>query len=125
MKTTPKNQTTGGSPSGSAPCSAFSPGPWHQGTRGPNGCPIIGDAKHTMVCMLAHTDKQPEQRERAEANAQLIAAAPELLEALKGIVEEYDRDLSDRTIEEDCAAIEARYRRAREVIAKATGKETE
>lgn len=35
-----------------------------------------------MVCMLAHTDKQPEQRERAEANARLIAAAPEMLESL-------------------------------------------
>jgi hypothetical protein len=36
-----------------------------------------------MVAMLAHTVKQADQRETALANARLIAAAPELLEALK------------------------------------------
>lgn len=62
-------------------------------------------------------------RRYPKSMAMLFAHSQELLEALKGIVEEYDRDLSDRTIEEDCSAIEARYQRAREVIAKATGKE--
>lgn len=61
----------------------LSPGPWHQATRGPNGCPIIGDSKHIMVCMLAHTDSLDDQKERAEANAKLIAAAYEMAEALK------------------------------------------
>jgi hypothetical protein len=36
-----------------------------------------------MIAMLAHTVKQADQRETALANARLIAAAPELLEALK------------------------------------------
>jgi hypothetical protein len=35
-----------------------------------------------MVAMLAHTVNQDDQRETALANARLIAAAPDLLEAL-------------------------------------------
>ena len=58
-------------------------GPWKQGTRGPNGCPIIGNGRGLMIAMLAHSDKVPDQVEQAEANALLIAAAPEMLEALQ------------------------------------------
>jgi hypothetical protein len=39
-----------------------------------------------MVAMLAHTIKQADQRETALANAQLISAAPELLEALRALM---------------------------------------
>lgn len=70
--------------------SKHTPGPWKQGTRGPNGCPIIGTEKGLMVCMLAHSANESGQKEQAEANAHLIAAAPELLEALEelsGIVQ--------------------------------------
>lgn len=48
---------------------------------GPNGCPIVG-SKTTMVAMLAHSVNEYDQAEQAKANAHLIAAAPELLEAL-------------------------------------------
>lgn len=59
------------------------PGPWAFYTEPqPNGCPIVG-ARGLMVCMLAHTVNQPEQRGEALANAALIAAAPDLLEALR------------------------------------------
>lgn len=60
-------------------------GPWLFYTEPqPNGCPIVG-ARGLMVCMLAHTVNQPEQRDEALANAALIAAAPELLECLRAV----------------------------------------
>ncbi len=63
--------------------SKHTPGPWKYSTEPqPNGCPIIG-AQGLMIAMLAHTVKQADQRETALANARLIAAAPELLEALR------------------------------------------
>lgn len=60
------------------------PGPWRFYTEPqPNGCPIVGNDKGLMVAMLAHSINYPEQFGEAMANAQLIAAAPELLEALQ------------------------------------------
>lgn len=74
--------TIKGELSDASTCSALSAQPWKQATRGPNGCPIIGDRKGVMVCMLAHSANESRQKETAEANANLIAAAPELLSAL-------------------------------------------
>jgi len=59
--------------------------PWKQATRGPNGCPIIGNAKGVMVCMLAHSANHSDQREEAETNAMLIEAAPRMFKALRSI----------------------------------------
>jgi len=80
----------------SAPCSAsfgtmqdaylrIISAPWKQATRGPNGCPIIGNRNGIMVCMLAHSTNHSDQREEAEANARLIEAAPRMLKALQTI----------------------------------------
>jgi hypothetical protein len=67
------------------------PGPWDYGWRiQPNGCPTVGH-KGLMVCMVAHSAKVADQREIALANASLISAAPDLLEALAGLVEYVDR----------------------------------
>lgn len=55
-------------------------GPWQQGTKGPNGCPIIGNGKGVMICQVAHSVNHEDQRETAESHANLIAAAPDLLE---------------------------------------------
>ena len=61
----------------------FTPGPWRYSTEPqPNGCPIIG-AGPLMVAMLSHSVHQSEQREVALANARLISAAPDLLEAAR------------------------------------------
>ena len=54
------------------------PGPWRVGKPGPNLCPTVGAEKGLMVAMVSYGDKHP-----TEANAHLIAAAPDMLEALR------------------------------------------
>lgn len=62
--------------------SKHTPGPWDYSWEiQPNGCPTVGH-RGLMVCMVAHSAKDPDQKETALANANLIAAAPDLLEAL-------------------------------------------
>lgn len=56
------------------------PGPWRVGKGGPNMCPTVGTEKGLMVAMVAYGDSHPTQ-----ANARLIAAAPDLLEALENL----------------------------------------
>ena len=62
-----------------------------------------------LICMMPHG---PEQAQ-AEANARLIAAAPELLEALREIVKAHDINMGK-------SAVQLRIDLAREAIAKAT-----
>lgn len=65
---------------------SFTPGPWDFSWEiQPNGCPTVGH-KGLMVCMVAHSAKDPEQKQTALANASLITAAPELLHALEAMV---------------------------------------
>lgn len=85
------------------------PGPWTQATMGPNGCPIVGSGA-LMVAMIAHSTNEPEQAEEAKANARLIAAAPELLEALQEVFSDADKAKSLQWIN-----------KVAYVIAKATG----
>ena len=94
--------------------SAHTPGPWK----------AIGDFIHTsdnLPFVLAYT---PEQQDGVpvgdrDANAQLIAAAPEMLAALKRLVDllEVMRGLGDTPIKGWSKRVEA----ARAAIAKATG----
>ena len=98
-------------------------GPWAFYTEPqPNGCPIVG-ARGLMVCMLAHTVNQPEQRGEALANARLIAAAPELL-AIAQRVSEWERKYpahrvySDGKIRSIVAEMKAIVNDADAVIAK-------
>lgn len=63
------------------------PGPWKYHTEPqPNGCPTIGTANGLQVAMLSHSILHDDQRDVAYANAQLVSAAPDLLEALKAIL---------------------------------------
>lgn len=84
---------------------------WHQGTRGPNGMPVIGNERGMMIAhvTIGHDCDH-------EANAKLIAAAPELLNSLqnllRGLSESDDEGLLEHS--EEIAA-------ARSAIRLATG----
>lgn len=68
------------------------PGPWDFYTKPqPNGCPIVG-ARGLMVAMLAHSINYEDQKQEAIANARLISAAPELLEAAKMVLAWHDAE---------------------------------
>lgn len=89
------------------------PGPWRFYTEPqPNGCPIVGNGHGLMLAMLAHSVNYPDQRDEANANARLIAAAPELLEALARYVQQ---DIAHGMTENNL------HRTACFAIAKATG----
>lgn len=107
------------------------PGPWRVGTPGPNGCYTIGTERGLMTAMIAHSINMAGQKVEAEANACLIAAAPELLAALDAILngsplDEFNRDddgLLDRGTRRLPTArdVERWTAIARAAIAKATG----
>jgi hypothetical protein len=93
------------------------PGPWELKSEGWKGQFIYGTDEHAKgVRFIA---KVSLDFDGAEANARLIAAAPELLEALKGLDEAYCRagTLSKSERLEDRKRLMA----ARAAIAKATG----
>ena len=95
------------------------PGPWDYGWRiQPNGCPTVGH-KGLMVCMVAHSAKDPEQKETALANASLISAAPELLEALEMLL--YTRT-QERGLQNAKPGDSPLHDRCRAAIDKALGK---
>ena len=54
----------------------------------------MGDMPETLICKMAWMESL--QREEIEANAKLIAAAPELLEALKDCLQMMKQDLTYR-----------------------------
>lgn len=56
----------------------FTPGPWRIGTPPPNGEQTIGTTQGLMVAVATTGVSVP-----TKANARLIAAAPDLLDALK------------------------------------------
>ncbi|HFF2105780.1 TPA: hypothetical protein ACGBGH_004783 [Pseudomonas aeruginosa] len=60
-----------------------------------------------------------EQQEQQEANARLIAAAPELLEALQGMIEVYGGQYNDDCLPKASTELEL-IQQARAAIAKAT-----
>lgn len=96
------------------------PGPWkfeaagHRGSDGPTGFRVLPAAMRYVIAELF--DYGPE----GEANAALIAAAPELLEALQGIL---DQVAIEEETERFSIELEALHERGRFAIAKALGQE--
>lgn len=93
----------------------FTPGPWHCGTfRETGNAPgiDIGAANNSNIA-LAHHDSSDRESYETKANARLIAAAPDLLEALNDIV--------GGTLPDDTGRLKAIREVARAAIAKATG----
>jgi hypothetical protein len=94
--------------------SKHTPGPW-QWTKGDKySYPRVGDsADHTIADVWDDSSLAVVSREQGEANAQLIAAAPELLEALKLIYADMERGHSINPYEHKATVLAA--------IAKAEG----
>lgn len=88
------------------------PGPWRVGKGGPNMCPTVGTEKGLMVAMVAYGDGHPTQ-----ANARLIAAAPDLLEALEGMERALLQMMDDPSRADEMSVVI----KARAAIAKAKG----
>ena len=101
------------------------PGPWHSLHWGPNGDSIDiatptfrGTLCRVYVEVHESGSVGPTQVDECEANARLIAAAPELLAALDGISPMFDNDSPLLTV------YAAEIEQARAAIAKAEGKNT-
>ena len=87
-------------------------GPWNCNRSSASGYDIVcSENSPTDVCVISRRDKTTGE---IDANARLIAAAPELLEACKRMIEWDDR-------EHDHPQRQAAYRNARDAIAKAEG----
>lgn len=106
--------------------SEFTPAPWvarkidgqELAIDAPNGDPIIGHKKWAALAVVYGSDDHPgEGRIVAEANARLIAAAPDMLAALMEVIalaESAMRETGDFDITSELA-------NARAVVAKALG----
>lgn len=95
------------------------PGPWslapHQASMGEALC--IEDKDATIVCLFPESKEGSDLRKTDEANGALIAAAPDLLEALEALLGDFNA-LCIRTGTEGVGDHEIQARRA---IAKARG----
>jgi hypothetical protein len=97
----------------------FTPGPWicHSGAVWQDGPHVYpkGNADGIPIARMDREDRRTTPVER-DNNAKLIAAAPELLDALKVFLEAWDNNDVTTT-----AAMEAAERQTRMAIAKAEG----
>ena len=90
--------------------SRHTPGPWETRLDEPYWLRVFGSDGHAIAKVYLDDAPVEDYNTRQEANARLIAAAPELLQALKGVVYIANRE----TVEFDAA---------RAAIAKAEGRE--
>lgn len=81
------------------------PGPWEYGKLN-NYEYFDVEHKGTRICSLfTHMDGDTEEQEEAEANAQLIASAPDMLEALQKCVKAMENSNCDSLITDQAKAI--------------------
>jgi hypothetical protein len=102
---------------------SYTPGPWtveiEDGESRTISIPEIGRCLHDSEWA------EPEEWERDLANARLIAAAPELLEAVKAMqlaCDEWAAEFTQKTREINWAVVNDAYIKASNAIAKAEGK---
>ena len=67
--------------------SKHTPGPWRIGGKHSNGAVVIRGAEATSEVAIV---LQNDQQHTADVNADLIAAAPDLLEALQGLLKRFE-----------------------------------
>lgn len=100
-------------------------GPWHIVLYGDGNSRVIHSDENTRVCFMASAlDGDNAAALRINANAHLIAAAPDLLAALEGLLPELDIEIEARQLggnAEDWADIERLTDAARAAIARAKG----
>ena len=95
---------------------SHTPGPWNTFTKMPG---VYAESGREIV-FHAHLSRSADESERL-ANARLIAAAPELLEALEELVSRRESACAERGEMDRLAGSDGRYNRARAAIAKAKG----
>lgn len=104
---------------------SHTPGPWERGDGAANGCAgyiYCDDATGSAVASVVFSpDFIGRSDAETEANARLIAAAPELLEALKEIVKACEECEADENMSIVDAFTQDMEDAARAAIAKATG----
>lgn len=88
------------------------PGPWHRNIRAAGKYPTVYAGRNAHIAVV----KQAASPEETEANIDLIAAAPDLLDALRMIADWADSNVAD-------PALNGPLGYARAAIAKATGEQ--
>ena len=106
--------------SGESMDAKHTPGPWWTKREGFSTVYVEARIEGGWIQEVAACGPTEAGQEQQEANARLIAAAPELLEALKEIADYWNRGRNDMAMHDACwHAIHT----AEEAIAKATGEQ--
>lgn len=106
---------------GNKQMSNLTPGPWkvHNGYRVYSPSRLVGeDGQQYFEVAICGTDFKSGSLGETEANACLIAASPDLLSALKDMVEMFEAHINGEEGPDDAAS---RWDKARMAIAKAEG----
>jgi hypothetical protein len=99
--------------------SKHTPGPWTKDVSRIFGMTKYGERSVAQIHALRdYSGREPDLFDETDANMRLIAAAPEILEALKQGVEQLEADYQETPLDGHGALI----RKFRTVIAKAEGK---
>lgn len=96
------------------------PGPWYATTRQGSWDWVVAQSESIEVCQMFH-DGTPEN-ETGEANARLVASAPDLLEALELLCDEISMSMPDEPQEFNARNIWRAFAQANSAIARAQGK---
>ena len=105
--------------------SKHTPGPWNvyrKSDAAPNDLPWVAATGNRVLAFVAYESILKDDLARADANARLIAAAPDLLETLKLFVSEYVELVESGDAGFWDAETEEKVKQARAAIAKAEGR---